>query len=84
MITTKEQWRPQIAAGPVTLAPGRYRAALGGGVYQGGLDLQVVDAHSGDVLAARHFISGRPVPSGQLTVPFALRASTDVELVVAN
>jgi hypothetical protein len=84
LVTTTQPGQRQLFAGPVPLSPGRYRVVLQGRVEQGGLELEAVDARSGEVLATRHFWSGQDFASGEMTVPLTLSAGAPVRVVLAN
>jgi hypothetical protein len=75
----------QLESPTLPLAPGHYAVAVGGRVFDGGLEVGVLDNGKNAWITTQHFWGGqRFAASTRLAARFTLRSRTNVRVILSN
>jgi hypothetical protein len=75
----------QIESPAFTLAPGRYDVAVAGRVFEGGLEIGVLDTGKNAWITTQEFWDGEPfATSKRMTARFSLSSQQRVRIILAN
>jgi hypothetical protein len=83
--TTTGRSAYQLESPTFALSPGRYDVAVGGRVFDGGIEVGVLNNGKNAWITTQHFWNGqRYATSNRMTASFELRSATNVRIILSN